>query len=382
MKWRSNTLKTEYSTAKVRPVALVVKIGSSSLSDARGHLRQGVIEKLAGEVAALRAAGRQVLIVTSGAIGAGLPALGFDQERPRDFRTLQAAAAVGQTRLMAGYEQALDVHDLVAAQVLLAPSDFFERSRYLHARGTLQRLLELGAVPVINENDAVADDAIRFGDNDRIAALVAHLVGAERLVLLTDTPGLFSEDPRNNPDAALIDEIASVTEDITAHLGGAGTKVGSGGMASKVAAARMAAFSGVTTVIADAGRADVLHDAVAETAGVGTIVRPQPRPMPAKKLWIAFALTPVGALHIDQGARSAIEGSGRSLLAVGVTKMEGTFERGDPVELIGPDGDSFARGLAAVSATELRAIVGTRSGDHPPGTPDEVVHRDELALIT
>ncbi len=363
------------------PVAVIAKIGTSSLTDGEGHVRREVVQKLCDEVAEVRARGRQVVVVTSGAIGAGLPALGFT-DRPRDPRTLQAASAVGQSRLMAVYEQALAVHGLVAGQILLAPFDFFHRSQYLHARGTLERLLELGVVPIVNENDAVADDAIRFGDNDRIAALLAHLVGAERLVLLTDIPGLFTSDPRLDPEAEFISEVHSITDEIPAIIGGAGTIKGSGGMVSKVAAARMAAYSGVTTVIAAADRPDVLRDALDEAAGVGTIVRPQARPLPARKLWIAFAVEPAGRIIVDAGARGALERDGRSLLAVGVRDAIGTFGRGDSVEVADQEGHAFARGLAAVSSEELASIVGVRSSNHPEGTPDEVIHRDELVLLS
>lgn len=364
------------------PMLLIVKIGTSSLTSQQGHVRREVVRKLCDEVAASRDRGRSVVIVTSGAIGAGLPAIGFDNERPRDARTLQAASAVGQSRLMAVYEEALAVHDLVAGQILMTPFDFFERSQYLQARGTLERLLELGVVPIINENDAVADDAIRFGDNDRIAALVAHLLGADRLILLTDTPGLFTSDPRNDPGASLIDEISSMADTTPAVLGGPGSSRGSGGMASKVAAARMASFSGVTTVIAAADRPDVLNDAVEETPGVGTIMRPQAQPLSAKKLWIAFAIQPSGSITVDAGARRALERDGSSLLAVGVKELAGRFEPGDSVELLDPDGVAFARGLTTVSTADLAAIIGVRTNEQPPGTPGEVIHRDDLVLLS
>ncbi|MFV2038854.1 MAG: glutamate 5-kinase [Acidimicrobiales bacterium] len=360
---------------------LIVKIGTSSVTSEQGHVRRDVIQNLCDEVATIRETAHDVVIVSSGAVGAGLPAIGFEGQRPRDARTLQAASAVGQSRLMAIYNDALAVHGLVAGQILMTPLDFFERSQYLQARGTLERLLELGVVPVINENDAVADDAIRFGDNDRIAALVAHLLGAERLILLTDTAGLFTSDPRNDPDAALVHEISSVHDDLPAGIGGPGSTRGSGGMVSKVAAARMASFSGVTTVIAAADRPGVLADAIRETPGVGTIVRPQPRPLPAKKLWIAFAVEPAGRIMVDAGARSALEREGGSLLAVGVTGVSGDFKRGDSVELLDPDGAPFARGLAAVSALDLATIIGVRTSEQPPGTPGEVIHRDDLVLL-
>lgn len=361
---------------------VVAKIGTSSLTDEAGGIHTAAVTKLCAEVAVARDLGHQVVLVTSGAISAGLPTLGFDGDRPRDARTLQAASAVGQSRLMALYDAALAGHGLVSGQILLAPLDFFERSQYLHARGTLERLLELGAVPIVNENDAVADDAIRFGDNDRIAALVAQLVDADLLVLLTDTAGLFTADPRVVDDAELIHEIESVTDDLPADLGGAGTERGSGGMASKVAAARMAAWSGITTVIADARRPDVVSGAIAETPGVGTIVRPQQKSLSARKLWIAFALEAKGVLTVDDGARDALVAHGGSLLAVGVRTVNGTFGRGDPVDVVDGSGSRIARGLAAVASEELQAVLGVRSAEHPAGMPDEVIHRDELVVLT
>lgn len=363
-------------------VIVIAKVGTSSLTDERGQIRRDAIQRLCDEVAEVRSDGCDVVIVTSGAIGAGLPALGFaDGDRPRDARTLQAASAVGQSRLMAIYDEALGKHGVTAGQILLAPGDFFERSQYLHARGTLERLLELGVVPVINENDAVADDAIRFGDNDRIAALVAHLVGAERLVLLTDTPGLFTADPRQHDDAQLIHEVTSVTDELDAVVGGAGTSRGSGGMASKVAAARMAAYSGVTTVIAAAERENVLRDALDDVAGVGTIVRPQPRPLPAKKLWIGFALEPAGTVVVDDGARTALERDGRSLLSVGVSAVEGSFGHGACVDVADANRGVFARGLVQMGSSDVASTAGMRNADQPAGMPNEVIHRDDLVLL-
>ncbi|MBO0730464.1 MAG: glutamate 5-kinase, partial [Acidimicrobiaceae bacterium] len=224
---------------------IVAKIGSSSLTDGRGEIRPESVAKLCAEVADLREKGDRVVLVTSGAIAAGLPVLGLAEARPMDMAILQAASAVGQSHLVGYYTRALAEHGLVAGQVLLAPLDFVHRSQYLHARQTLEVLLDLGVVPVINENDAVADDEIRFGDNDRLAALVAHLVAADLLVLLTDMPGLLTADPRIDQDASLIEEIVEVDHDLLRLAGGAGTPRGSGGMASKLAAARMAAWSGV-----------------------------------------------------------------------------------------------------------------------------------------
>ena len=360
---------------------VVVKIGTSSLTNEQGHIAHDAVRKLCSEVAEARTAGHVPLIVSSGAAGAGRPVLGQAVRRPGDSRTLQALSAVGQSRLMAVYNEALETYGLVGGQVLLSPFDFFERTQYLHARGTLERMLELGVVPVINENDTVADYAIRFGDNDRIAALVAQLVDADRLVLLTDTPGLFTADPRTNADAELIHEIESLTEHHAQMAGGAGTDRGSGGMASKIVAARMGAWSGIPTVIAAADRPNVVMDAIAETPGVGTIVRPRARNLSARKLWIAFAMEQRGAVHVDSGAHRALCAGGGSLLAVGITKATGDFSAGDAVDLVAPDGEIFGRGIAAVSIADLADIQGRRTDALPTGMPPEVIHRDELAIL-
>ena len=320
-------------------------------------------------------------VVDRGAIGAGLPALGRAGTRPRDPVTLQAVSAVGQIHLMEAYRRELEGHDLVAGQVLLAPLDFMVRAQYLHARGTLERLLDLGVVPVVNENDAIADDEIRFGDNDRLAALVAHLVGAELLVLLTDTAGLLTADPRLDASASLIEEIVEVDHALESIAGGAGTARGSGGMASKLAAAKLAAWSGVRTVIAAATREGVLADALAGRGGVGTVVAAQDRRLPARKLWIAFAVGASGTITVDEGARRALLGGRASLLAAGVTAVEGHFDEDEAVEVVGPDGTVFAKGLVRADAATIRTMAGRRSAELPDGTPAWVIHRDELVVL-
>src|SRR5258708_16943424 len=269
---------------------VVAKYGTSSVTDASGHIDVSAIAKACAEVAAVREAGHQVVVGSSGAISAGLPSLGLDAGRPTDMPTLQAVAAVGQHRLVRTWDDALAVHGLVAVQVLLDHLDFVHRQQYLHARQPLGRLLELGVVPVINENDAIADDEIRFGDNDRLAALVAHLVSADMLVLLTDTAGLHTADPRLDSTASLIEEIVEVDQELEKVAGRSGTERGSGGMASKLAAAKIAAWSGVRAVIAAADRPGVLVGAVEGTPGIGTVVLPRRARLPARKLWIAFAL--------------------------------------------------------------------------------------------
>ncbi len=359
---------------------VVAKIGTSSITDERGEISRAAIDKLTSEVAALRSMGHRVVVVTSGAIAAGLPALGLSGARPTDIATLQAISAVGQSRLMAAYDAALGRHGLVAGQVLLAPLDFMDRSQYLHARGTFGRLLDLGVVPIVNENDAVADDEIRYGDNDHLAALVAHLIYADLLVLLTDTAGLHSADPRLVADASLIEEIVEFDHELEQMAGGRGTVRGSGGMASKLRAAKMASWSGIRTVIAAADRPAVLSAAVAADPGVGTVVRPRDRRLGARKLWIAFAKPYEGVLKVDDGARRALLERGTSLLAVGVTGVTGEFDAGDAVEVADAAGTVFAKGLVRMDARALRAAAGRRTDELPEGVAREVVHRDDLVV--
>jgi len=360
---------------------VVVKVGTSSITDERGEIAVAAIDKLCAEVAGLRGRGDRVVVVTSGAIAAGLPALNLSGNPPNDIATLQAVSAVGQSRLMRVYDDLLDRRGLVGGQVLLAPLDFVHRSQYLHARGTLARLLDLGVVPVVNENDAVADDEIRFGDNDRLAALVANLVAAEVLVLLTDTPGLLDRDPRFHEDASLIEEIIEVDHQLERMAGGSGSRRGSGGMASKLAAAKMAAWSGVRTVIAAADRPGVLEGAVDGAPGVGTMVRPRDRRLSARKLWIAFAVAASGTVVVDDGARRALVDRRSSLLPAGVVEVTGAFEAEDAVEICDVSSRVFAKGLVRLSADALRQVAGRRTGDLPDATPHEVVHRDDLVTL-
>ncbi len=360
---------------------VVAKVGTSSITDEAGEIDETAIAKFCAEVVSLRRSGHRVVMVTSGAIAAGLPALGLAAARPRDAVTLQAASAVGQSRLMRVYDSALADGGLIGGQVLLAPLDFMVRQQYLHARSTLTRLLELGVVPVVNENDAIADDEIRFGDNDRMAALVAHLIGADLLVLLTDQPGLLTGDPRFDAEASLIEEIIEVDQTLESMAGGVGSERGSGGMASKLAAAKIAAWSGVRAVIAQAGRAEVLADAVAGRPGVGTVVVPRTRRLPARKLWIAFAVGSSGTILVDAGARRALLDRGVSLLPAGVTGVKGGFEADEAVEIAGPDGSVFAKGLCRLDAAGLREVAGMRTYDLPDGITHEVVHRDDLVVL-
>ncbi len=359
---------------------IVVKLGTSSLTDALGVIDVAVFAKVADEVAALRGEGHRVLVVSSGAVSAGVAALGLSA-RPTDLPTLQALSAAGQSRLMRVWDDQLARHALVGAQVLLTPHDFMNRQQYLHARQTLTRLLELGCVPVVNENDAVADDEIRWSDNDRLAALVSHLVNADVVVLLTDTPGLYTADPRLDPTATLVEEVAADDPVLGVRAGASGSNRGSGGMASKLAAARMASWSGVRAVIARADRPGVVADALLGVRGVGTIFHPHDRRLSARKLWIAFASSVEGAVVVDDGARRALVERGTSLLPAGLRAVVGDFAEGDTVDVRAEDGTVFARGLAAADASVLRTAVGRRTSELPDGVTTVVVHRDDLVVV-
>lgn len=358
---------------------VVVKIGSSSLTDDAGALRLDVIESVVSQVAALRAEGHEALVVTSGAVASGVAGLGLDR-RPGDVLTLQALSAVGQPRLMAAYESALARHGLTGAQVLLVARDFVDRRQYLHARDTLLRLLELGCVPVVNENDAIAANEIRYGDNDHLSALLSHMVQADMLVLLTDTDGLFTSDPRSNPGAERIEFVASDDPLLSVATGGAGTDRGSGGMASKLAAARIASWSGVEGVIATASGEGAVVAAVRGDS-VGTRFAPHDRHLSARKLWIAFAAEVDGAVTCDDGARRALTERTTSLLPAGVTGCSGEFEAGSVIEVRSVDGELVARGLSAMSSSQVRASMGKRTADLDDLGVVEIIHRDDLVVL-
>jgi glutamate 5-kinase len=360
---------------------VVVKLGSSSVTRADGAIDRAVIGAVCAQIADVRAGGRQVVLVSSGAVAAGWTALGEGGSRTREPSVLQAVSAVGQPRVMGAWVEELARYGLAAGQVLLAPHDFVHRRQYLHARRTLAHLLELGVVPVINENDAVADEEIRYGDNDRLAALVAHLVGAERLVLLTDTAGLLTADPRRVAEASLIEEVAEIDQQLERRAGGPGSPLASGGMASKLAAAKMATWSGIETVIAEASRPDVLLAVLAKEQGAGTVFRARQRTLPARKLWIAFALDPAGTVVVDDGARRALTEDGRSLLAAGVVSVTGSFEPDDAVEVHDGAGAVVAKGLVRCPSSRAAEWVRRRSGELPDDLAPEVIHRDDMVVL-
>ncbi|MHB8188903.1 MAG: glutamate 5-kinase [Ferrimicrobium sp.] len=344
---------------------VVVKIGTSSLTDENGSLQTPVVVDLVQQVAAI-ASDVDIVLVVSGAIALGLAELGL--RRPQEVAVLQAASAVGQIQLVGAFRRSFVDAGLTVGQLLLAPSDFGDRRQYLHARSTIEALIGRGVIPIINENDAVASDEIRFGDNDRIAALVANVVRAQLLVLLTDTDGLFTADPRIDPEASLIEEVDATAADRAAVVGGAGSQRGSGGMASKLQAARIASHSGLECVIAASSRPNVIVDAVGGL-GVGTVIRRSPRRESARHLWIAFATVPEGKIVIDAGARRALVERGASLLSVGVVRVEGSFHAGAAVEVTDTDGLRCARGIVRYDSRSIR------------GAEGEVIHRDDLVIL-
>jgi glutamate 5-kinase len=372
---------------------VVVKVGSSSLTTPGGRIDEGRIAALAGVLAGRVREGTQVVLVSSGAIASGLAPLGLAR-RPRDLATQQAAASVGQGLLVAGYAAAFARHDVRAGQILLTADDLMRRAHYRNAQRTLDRLLELGVLPVVNENDTVATDEIRFGDNDRLAALVAHVVRAGALILLSDVDGLYDFDPRH-PGARRISRVESRAQLDGVILGppgrppgppgrpaGAPGRVGTGGMVTKVDAALIATEAGIPTVVARAGQAALA------LAGepVGTYFAPHNRRPATRQLWLAHAASARGTLVLDAGAVRAVVVSRASLLPAGITGVEGSFDAGDPVDLSGPDGQVVARGLVNYDAAEIPALMGrsTRwlAARKGPGYEREVVHRDDLVVLS
>jgi glutamate 5-kinase len=355
---------------------VVVKVGTASLVGEDGTPDEARVEALCDGLAKARSGGVEVVLVSSGAIAAGLGPLQLGP-RPGDIPSLQAAAAVGQGLLLGRYAQLFAKHGLVAAQLLLTRYDFMHRQQYLNARNTLDRLLALGAIPIVNENDTVAVDEIRFGDNDRLAALVANLARAKLLLLLTDAQGLHAEDPRQNPEAPLLDEVDRITPELERIAGGRGSDLASGGMASKISAAWVATFSGVGVIVADAREPDVVSRCLSGE-GLGTYFLPHPHRASAHRLWIAFAQPPKGAVVVDAGARRAVIEGKRSLLPVGVVSVQGRFEAKDTVDVVDEQGSVFARGLVRYASLELEEARG-RSTAELAGR--EVIHRDQLIVL-
>jgi glutamate 5-kinase len=354
---------------------IVVKVGSSSLTTAAGGLDPARLDALVDALAARRAAGSQVVLVSSGAIASGLAPLSLPR-RPRDLATQQASASVGQLVLGHAYVASFARFDLTVGQVLLTSDDVVRRAHYRNAQRTLSRLLALGVVPVVNENDTVATEEIRFGDNDRLAALVAYLVGADALVLLSDVDGLYDGDPRRG-NATRVTEVTSESDVDHVRADEVASDVGSGGMASKLASARLASTAGVPVLIAaatDAARA-------LGPADVGTAFAASVRRLTPRRFWLAYAANSKGRLLLDDGAVAAVVGRRRSLLAAGITEVAGDFEAGDVVELTDLAGRTVARGVVAFDAAELPALIGRKTRDLAPEHRREVVHADDLVPL-
>ena len=364
---------------------VVAKVGSSTLMGGDGRLDEAFIESLARQIATLRDEGRDVVLVTSGAIAAGLRPLGF-ASRPEDMPTLQACASVGQAVLIDTYSRVFGRLGLMCGQVLLTRNDTGLRSAYLHARETIDRLLALGVVPVVNENDTVAVDEIRFGDNDSLASIVGALTGADLVVLLSDIDGLYTADPNLDPEARLIDQVDDVDETIESIAGGPASGVGTGGMRTKVRAGRAMQMAGVPLVVCR-GREPGVLVAAAHGVRVGTRFMPAANGArePARKLWIGFASRDCGCVVIDDGARDALHERGGSLLPVGVVRVEGPFSRGDVIAVRDSQGSLVARGKAGYSSDEAELTRGMRLdmvGRVIPslaGVP--LVHRDEMIVF-
>jgi len=357
----------------------VIKIGSAILTDNGQGLSHEFILRLASDVIALREQGREVIIVSSGAVAAGLARLGLDT-RPSALDELQAAAAVGQSSLVQAYEAAFSPSGYLCAQILLSHDDVKSRERYLNARATLQMLLDKGVIPIVNENDTVVTDEIRFGDNDTLAALVANLIDADALLMLTDQRGLFNADPRAVSDAILIQETDAHDTSLDAMVS-EGSTLGRGGMVSKLRAARLAARSGALAVIADGREPQVVRH-IAYGAITGTLFTTEKQPQSARKQWLASLLYPKGQLILDAGAVKGVSQAGRSLLPVGVTAVAGDFLRGDLVRCVDSDGEEIARGLSNYSATDAKKLLGRASADIEAilgfGGEEELIHRDNL----
>lgn len=361
---------------------IVVKVGTSTITHSNGKMDLFRMERLARELADLHNEGREVLLVTSGAVAAGIGRLGL-REYPRTLPLKQALAAIGQGALLHMYEKFFAEYDKLIAQVLLTRSDFEERLRYLNARNTLNTVLQLGAIPVINENDTVAVEEIRFGDNDTLSALVAEIVDADLLIILSDIDGLYDDDPRSNPAARLYHEVEDIPEILEDSLRGRGHKFSSGGMFTKLQAARIAMSSGIPMVVAN-GSIDGVLRRILSGERVGTLFKPRESKLQARKRWIAFGCQVHGSIHVDRGAAEALINKGRSLLPSGIVRVEGDFGRGAVVAVLNPENEEIARGISNYSAEEVRAIAGHKTAEIEKilGNKDydEVIHRDNLTL--
>ena len=362
---------------------IVVKVGSSILASVEKGLHYEVFSRLSKEISDLKRQGYEIVLVSSGAIAAGMEKLGY-QTRPQAITQKQATAAVGQTRLMNIYENYFSRFQQMVAQVLLTREDLSHRRRFLNARNTLLTLLELGIIPIINENDTVVVDEIKFGDNDNLSALITNLVGADLLIILTDIDGLCDSDPRVNPHAQCIPLVEEIDADWEEIVGETKSEMSVGGMISKIQAAKKASRFGIPTVVARGTKEGVLHQ-ILKGKEIGTLILPKGEALSSRKHWIAFNPKPKGDVIVDDGAKKAVVQRGKSLLPSGVVKIRGGFDRGDLVTCLGPRGKEFARGLVNYSAVELEKIKGLRSNQIESTLgykySDEVIHRDDLVVL-
>lgn len=362
---------------------LVIKVGSSLVTNDGRGLDGEAIARWAAQIARLRALGKEVVLVSSGAVAEGMQRLGFDR-RPAGIHELQACAAVGQMGLVQIYEYSFREHGIRTAQVLLTHADLADRERYLNARSTLFTLLKLGVVPIINENDTVVTDEIKFGDNDTLGALVTNLIEGDALIILTDQRGLYTADPRKNPNAEFVHEAAAGDPSLEAMAGGAGTGIGRGGMLTKILAAKRAASSGAHTVIAS-GREENVLTRLAAGEKIGTCLIAQTAQLTARKQWMADHLKTAGQVSLDAGAVKKLTTEGKSLLPIGVTDVGGEFGRGDVITCIDPEGRPIARGISNYSSSEARRIMRRPSAEiiQILGYEEEpeLIHRDNLVLI-
>ncbi|MFZ5450430.1 MAG: glutamate 5-kinase [Thermodesulfobacteriota bacterium] len=360
---------------------VVLKIGSAVLTADEG-LNQALIQRLVGEIAALRAK-RQFILVSSGAIAAGLRKLGM-AERPSGMPQQQAVAAAGQSILMYTYEEAFAAHGLKVAQILLTHEDLESRKRFLNARNTLGSLVEWGVVPIINENDTVATDELKFGDNDNLAALICNLVDADLLLILTDIDGLYDRDPRQHPEARLIPLLNTDDPMLQKAPGPRSGVLGRGGMVTKMQAVKKAAAAGIPSLIAN-GRTPGILEAAFKFQDVGTLFVPQAQKLKSRQYWLAFNVTPQGAILVDPGAREALVRGHKSLLPAGIVEVFGGFRKGAPVHLVDPEGKPFAMGLTNYSARDINRIKGRKSQEIAQSLGhkdyDEVIHRDNLVIF-
>lgn len=366
---------------KVKQV--VVKIGSGVLTAGNGSLDESVIARIASDLAEIRRRGIQVILVSSGAVAAGRSELGM-VDKPKTIPHKQAAAAIGQTRLMRAYQEALEPHGIKGAQLLLTAEDLNSRQRFLNARATIATLLGFGVIPIINENDTVVVDEIKFGDNDNLSALVTNVAEAELLLILTDVAGLYNADPRTDPEAQLIPLVAVITKEMERAASGTGSSVGTGGMITKLSAAKKAARNGVPTIMIAGKQPGILLSAM-QGEEVGTLFLASDNGLNRRKHWIAYTLKPAGTIVVDTGAREVLVNKGKSLLPSGVVRVEGRFERGACIRICCDDGREFARGLTDYSSAEISRLAGKKSSAIEDilgyRYSDVVVHRDNLVVV-